>query len=441
MSSATRVMKLLMLGLVLSANLVASKANAREPVLVTSIEEASAIDLAVPASSFHSWAESEEEASRIVKEWASEPVTVPWTRVQLARHIKHKISPSRGARGLALVHVAMHDAFVHANGAGLDEKLAVSMAAARTLAYLFPTEEQAFDRIAFALAATLTDSRRDALPKQALAALELGAYIGGKTALRGQNDGAQYGWNGARLQWYGEGRVYGPGTWKPTGPYFYFPPDEPYAAGWATWALERADQFRPTPPMFGSARYLADLREVVAVNASLTDEQLRIAKFWVDGHGSVTPPGHWNQIAMEYALNVKLDDEVSTALFADLNMAMADAFIAAWDAKYFYWSTRPVTAAKLVLGVEYTPPILTPPFPGYVSGHASFSGTAAEVIGHYIPAQAAELHAMGEEAALSRLLGGIHFRHDNDDGLVLGRKIARAVIARGAPKATAEAVH
>ena len=384
-----------------------------------------------PQTAFHDWSEAEGEAKAIIAAWnAKTPVSVPWTRVQLARYIKHKASPTRGARGLALVHVAMHDAYALAVARKAEPRLAVSMAAARVLGYQFNAEERAFDRIVFSLAATLNHTTREGLPPAALDALRLGYAVGERVVQRAESDGAQRGWNGSRLQWYGDGRYYGPGAWEPSPPYFYYPPDEPFAPGWKTWVLERADQFRPTPPAYGSERFLKDLQEVVAINANRTPEQLRIAKFWVDGHGSVTPPGHWNQIAMEHVLAAKLDDATTLNLFADLNIALADTFIAVWETKYHYWTIRPISAAKKLLGVDLALPILTPPFPSYVSGHAGFSGASARIIGAYFPQEAAKLDAMAEEAAVSRLYGGIHYRHDNDDGLALGRKVADAVLQK-----------
>jgi membrane-associated phospholipid phosphatase len=383
---------------------------------------------APPETAFHDWQAAETEAAAIVAAWKDEPVSLPWTRIQLARYVKHKASPTRGARGLALMHVAMHDAYALALARKRDPRLAVSMAAARVLGYQFTAEERAFDRIAFALAAQLAGTPRDQLPAVSRDALQLGLAVGERVVQRAESDGAQRGWNGSRLQWYGDGRYYGPGSWEPTPPYFYYPPDEPFAPGWKTWVLARADQFRPVPPAFGSPRFLADLEELVRINAALTDEQLRITKFWVDGHGSVTPPGHWNQIAMDLVREAHLDDATALRLFADLNMAMADTFIAVWDAKYHYWTMRPITAAKKLLGRNLTLPILTPPFPSYVSGHAGFSGAAARVLGSYFPPRAEALDAMALEAATSRLYGGIHYRHDNEDGLALGRRIADAVL-------------
>jgi len=192
--------------------------------------------------------------------------------------------------------------------------------------------------------------------------------------------------------------------------------------------LSTASEFRPVPPDYGSERHLKDLREVIEINASLTKEQKESAKFWVDGHGTVTPAGHWNNIAIDETLKAKLSDEKAAKLFALMNITLADTFIAAWETKYYYWTIRPVTAARYLLGVDLRPYILTPPFPSYVSGHAAFSGAASKVLSTFFMDEAKLLTKMGEEAAFSRLLGGIHYRHDNDDGLTLGRKVADKVI-------------
>ena len=382
----------------------------------------------VPESAFHAWESADLEARKIVEAWKTLPVTVPWTQIQLNLHIKHKVSPTRAARGLALVHVAMHDALGLSIRQNLDTKLAVSMAAAQVIAYLYNAEEKSLDRISFALAAQLTGTKPDALPEGAISALALGERVGRTVVQYGDTDGAQKGWNGLRLQYYGEGRYYGPGTWEPTPPYFYYPPDEPFAPSWRSWVLSPASEFRPTPPAYGSVKYLQDTQEVLSISAALTPDQIKTARFWVDGHGSVTPAGHWNQIAIEEVRQAKLDDQRTSRLFALLNIAMADTFIAVWDAKYYYWTARPITSSKLIFGTEFKPLLLTPPFPSYVSGHAGFSGCAARVLGSFFPQRSQDLNIMAEEAAHSRLLGGIHFRHDNDDGLTLGRKVADKVI-------------
>lgn len=385
----------------------------------------------LPVSVFHDWEKARTEATAMMKAWQSEPPGLAWTRLQLAMHVKHKVSPTRAARGLALMHVAMRDAALAAQRCDQDAALAQSMAAAHVLGYLFNVEERSFDRIAFELAAQRRGHPRERPDEASGRALSLGYEVGRQIAAYGDSDGAQHGWNGVRLQWYGEGRYYGPGSWEPTPQYFYFPPSEPFAPLWRTWVAVDYDATRPVPPQYGSPAYLKALQEVIDVQRTLTPEQRAIAKFWVDGHGSVTPPGHWNQIALDALAERPLADTRRTLdLFADLNMAMADVFIVSWEVKYRYWTVRPVTAAKQLLGTDFTPAILTPPFPGYVSGHAATSGAAARVLAHYMPERAERFTAQAEEAAMSRLYGGIHFRHDNEDGLVLGRRVADGVLKR-----------
>ena len=408
----------------------------------------------VPVSAFHDWHEPEAEAKIVAAAWKTEPAGLAWTRIQLSRHIKHKTMPTRGARGLALMHVAMHDAYKLAMANGANEalaRLALSMAAAEVLGYLYVAEERAFVRIAFEIAAQTSGVKREQLSAQALSAFALGASVAQKIIQRAENDGAQRGWNGSRLQYYGQDRYYGPGSWEATPPYFYYPPDEPFAPSWQTWVLKSPSEFRPVPLEFGSAQYLEDLAEVIRVNQEIlatatppavaastnalaanqaaaapipTDARYEIAKFWVDGYGSVTPAGHWNQIAIAAVQQAQLGDVKTLELFAQLNIGLADTFVATWDAKYHYWTMRPITAAKKLLNIDLKPIILTPPFPSYPSGHAGFSACAAAILSHYFPDDAIKFNQMAEEAAMSRLYGGIHFRFDDDDGLTLGKKIA-----------------
>ena len=115
------------------------------------------------------------------------------------------------------------------------------------------------------------------------------------------------------------------------------------------------------------------------------------------------------------------DDAVAGA--ASRVLSQADAFIACWDAKYAYWSLRPVTAIRRLVDPSWLSYIVTPPFPSYVSGHSSTSAAASTVLAAFFPANAAQLRAMAEEAAVSRLYGGIHYRSDNEAGLTLGRRV------------------
>ncbi|MGI8782226.1 MAG: vanadium-dependent haloperoxidase [Acidobacteriota bacterium] len=191
--------------------------------------------------------------------------------------------------------------------------------------------------------------------------------------------------------------------------------------------------------MLPSAQWAAEYNEVkalgAAVNSARTPEQDEIARFWADGAGTETPPGHWNHIAQGVGTALGNNMEQNARLFALLNIAMADAAICAWDAKYFFNFWRPVTAIRNgdSDGNPATDPdpnwssfIGTPPFPDYTSGHSTFSGAAdiAFTTGSdFLPGvfrSFTSFSAAAGEAADSRLYGGIHCRSANEDGLQAG---------------------
>lgn len=172
------------------------------------------------------------------------------------------------------------------------------------------------------------------------------------------------------------------------------------------------------------------MQSVYDASQSLTARERAIALFWADGAGTETPPGHWNRIALELVSAERLPART----LALLNTAQADAFIAAWDAKFAYWSERPLQAIRRTIDPNWSPFIPTPPFPGYVSGHATTSGAASVVPGELFPREARELAEMAQEAAISRLYGGIHCPIDNHTGLLLGRQVGLAALERLRPR-------
>ncbi|MER3413620.1 MAG: PA-phosphatase [Armatimonadota bacterium] len=208
------------------------------------------------------------------------------------------------------------------------------------------------------------------------------------------------------------------------------PPRPPLLPLWGRvrpWLMTSGSQFRPGPPPdCHSQEFLDALREVRYISDNRTPEQLAIAQFWADGPGTATPPGHWNQIACDMATQKGLNEVRTARMLALMNMAVMDAGIAVWDAKYTYWLKRPSQADPNI-----TTPIGLPNFPSYTSGHSGFSGAAATVLAYIFPDQAETLNAMAEEAAISRLYGGIHYRFDNEDGLKQGRQIGALAVARG----------
>lgn len=333
------------------------------------------------------------------------PAVTPWVEVELVEIAAHRTNPPRASRGLALLSAAMFDAVRLPEGY---RRAAVAGAAATVLAYLYPDRAAAFDELA----------EREG-PQ---GALQLGRLIGAGVVARGRRDGSDA---------IFEGPIpVGPGLWVPTPPAFA-PPLEPLAGTWRPWNMSSGSQFRPgPPPAFGSPRYAHEVGEVFEVSRTLTDEQRRIADFWADGAGTVTPPGHWNQIALELIRSYQLSDLAAARVLAALNTAQADAFIACWDAKFTYWSEWPVTAIRRELDPNWLSYIVTPPFPSYVSGHSTTSGAASELLSAFFPGEEQQLRGWAEEAAVSRLYGGIHFRTDNEVGLTLGNKIGRVAANR-----------
>ena len=163
----------------------------------------------------------------------------------------------------------------------------------------------------------------------------------------------------------------------------------------------------------------------MGVGFNMTAEQRRVANFWNDGLNSYTPPGHWNRFAKETAVKYKLSPVRTARVFAYMNMAIVDAGISCWDAKYYYHYPRPIQSIpgfKTILG--------TPNFPAYTSGHSTFSGAAAEVLSHFFPAEADQYKKWAEEAAMSRIYGGIHYRFDAEIGLSQGKKVASYSVNR-----------
>src|SRR5262245_54954021 len=249
-----------------------------------------------------------------------------------------------------------------------------------------------------------------------------------------------------------------PGAWVPTPPAFapYLLPQWGFVA---PFAMPTSSFFRPLgPPSLDRAKYANDLSEVKSFGSATlsarSEDQSTIALFWADGAGTETPPGHWNSIAATVALSRGNTLEQNARLFALLNLAMADAAICAWDAKYRYDFWRPITAIRNadadgndVTSADplWEPLIVTPPFPEYVSGHSTFSAAAAIVLARFYgtddvqftagsdvmpsPRTFAGFSAAANEAAASRLYGGIHFRSAIEDGLTSGAEIGEWVFA------------
>jgi hypothetical protein len=237
------------------------------------------------------------------------------------------------------------------------------------------------------------------------------------------------------------------------------------------FALHYNWQFRPDPPCKESEKeFREQAQEILDISACLTDEQKMIAEYWADGPGTFTPPGHWCEIA-QYVLRNETKNSTCIKLFFAISNALLDASIACWECKHYYDSARPVyvirylfenedvqawagpcKGTRTIKGRQWQSYIDTPPFPEHVSGHSTFSRAAAVILKNFtgsdsfggcykvkkgcsrlepgcnIPGSDVSLDwptfsAAADQAGMSRLYGGIHFRKANELGLKLGNYI------------------
>jgi membrane-associated phospholipid phosphatase len=325
-------------------------------------------------------------------------------------------------------------------------------AAEKILAYLFPDQSATTFT---ALGDQAVKSRLYAgvnYPSDVRRARHLGHEVAGAVIAHGEADGHQ----GTTVA---HPRKIGDAYWIPTGPGFQDPFGGPVGS-WKSWTLGNTDQFitlLPGPYTYGSTDFMAEVQQVIDVQTNLTEEQRQIAHFWDDGPGTTTPAGHWFEIATELLGTYGATDAQATRIFASLGVAEADAAIAVFDAKYTYWAVRPITAVWRICDADrhlcsdqeldpngdhvqdgtrspyygtWFPLIETPSFPSYPGGHSTFSGAAAKVLTYAFPTAGDSLTKLANEAAMSRLYGGIHFDSDNRDGLTLGQAVADLVIQR-----------
>ena len=208
----------------------------------------------------------------------------------------------------------------------------------------------------------------------------------------------------------------------------------------------------PTPgnPSFSAepqSQFYKEANEVYETVKNATPEQTAIARFWSDDPMlSMTPPGHWVSIALQVAerANLPLDDDVD--LLARMGVAMSDAFVGCWHEKYVYDLVRPISYIRKVFDPKWESILNTPPFPEYPSGHSTVSGAMDAVMTAFFgenyafedktgspdgrnPRNYKSFHEAAEEAGISRLYGGIHFRSAIVDGLAQGRCIGQYTIA------------
>lgn len=371
---------------------------------------------------------------------------------------------------------------------------AISFAVYHTMADLFPTDRPILDEFMKKLGLNSSNKSTD---------LKTGAGVGNAVAAATlaarHHDGAnqlgdELGSAGGAYSDYTyyacsntADKVRNPDCWQPIA---FTNPNDPNGAklvpGFLTphwyrvksFSLTKPDQFRPgPPPKVGSEQMLKEVQECIDFNAGLNPERKAIVEFMRDGPRSTAQSGHWLKFAQMISKRDQHDLDKDVQLYFAISSTAQDAFIASWESKRYYDTARPWTLIRhLFAGKDikgwggpdkgtvdmkgenwhpFSPSVfVTPPFPGYVSGHSCVSAACAKVLEHFTgsdhfgavevrqccvltetPGETVRLDlptftATAEMAGISRVMGGYHIQSDNIAGLQLGREVAECVWAK-----------
>jgi len=251
------------------------------------------------------------------------------------------------------------------------------------------------------------------------------------------------------------------GKWTPTPP-GYIDAVEPYWSLIRPVSLDSSGQFKPVPPpQFStdtSSIFMREAFEVYRVSKNMSKENILIASFWdcnpfylnTQGHlnfatKKLSPGGHWISITGQVAALSKMDLTASLAAYVMTSIALFDGFISCWDEKYRSQLIRPETIINAYIDEKWRPMLQTPPFPEYTSGHSVISTAVAVVltdifgddfaysddteVPYGLPVRKFKSFRQAcDEAAISRLYGGIHYRAAIEQGQVQGQNIGKHVV-------------
>ncbi len=365
---------------------------------------------------------------------------VHWNEVATAATAAAQMDPLTESRVLAMLHLAMHDAVNAIVGcyqpyalaetapAAASAEAAAAAAARDVLVALLPAQAATYED-----AYTAALDRIDADAQARVRGIGVGRRAAQAILARRANDGA------GRPVAYTPRTI--PGDYQPT------PPDLTPAmfAHWGAvtpFALTSPQQFRPAPPPApDSARARAEVAEIRRIGGAgsviRTDDQSQIAKYWYENSTL-----GWNRIAREIAAARPMDLAKRARFFALVNVAMADGFIAGFEAKYHYRFWRPVTAIRAAGDAGWATYLPTPPVPDHPSTHTVLGAAAGRAIARAlgtdlvsfamesgaphagIRRQFYSLSSAARENGASRMFAGIHFRSAVETGFVLGEQVA-----------------
>lgn len=421
---------------------------------------------------------------------------------------RFKPRPTVTSRYLGLIFVSIFDAWslydekatpVYLEGVGRrpaeehtlkNKEIAISFAALRTLSEYYYTDKKLFADFMRELGMDPTNESLDPTTPEGIGNLAAKAIIEARKGDGANQYGEEEGSSGTPyFDYVGYEPVNtvdkntDPNRWQPK--YFSDGKGGKFAPGCLTpfWdkvkpiALKSGDQFRPgPPPLIGSKQLEEEVKEVIELQANLTDYQKALVEFMRDGPQSVQQAGHWLKFAQDVSRRDAhtLDQDVKMYFYNQV-VAM-DAFIASWDSKMYYDYARPYALVHQyydeqkikawggegkgmieINGDQWRPyspdTFLCPPFPSYTSGHSTISGGCAEALKLWtgsdtfgsevtlVAGAMTEPNNLGEEvvlkfptftetaemAGISRVLGGYHIQADNIAGLELGRNVAKEV--------------
>ena len=379
-----------------------------------------------------------------------------WNRQLQQSILTANPSPIATTRIAAIVQVAVFEAIngierrytpIHVDfdaPPGASRRAAVVQAAYATLVRLFPAQANTLAARREASLAAIAAQEGAEHSQSIIRGIEWGQQVADDILLWRSTDG----FTPTPPPFIGGTNV---GQWRPTPPGFA-PGAGPQFAYMTPWAMTSPSQFRPSgPPPLTSAQYATDVAEVQEIGRSAsgtrTADQTEIAVFW-----TANTAVSWNRIATSVADQRHLTLSERARMLARLNVAMADAIIACWEAKYHYVFWRPITAIRLadadpnpatVADPSWTPLLVTPTHPEYPAGHSTVSGAASTVLAlHFgddvafalesetlpgVTRYYARFSEAADEANDARTYGGMHFRSATADGRALGDAIGAFV--------------
>ena len=285
---------------------------------------------------------------------------------------------------------------------------AAATTAAAVLGYMFPARAEKFSAMAEeAMQMRLTGGME--YPADVAAGRMIGERIAALAIARGKADRSDAKWTGSVPQ--------GAGRWQGTNPI------APMAGTWQPWVLSSPSEFRPAePPAVDSAEVASALKELKSF--ARTPKSNHRSVFW-EVNGGARAHTLWNDIARMKLLEHGTNAATASRVLAAVNIALIDAGIACWDAKYTFWYVRPTQLDPELKSVF--PP---PNHPSYPAAHGCFSTAAATVLAAVFPSERDRLLAIGKEAAEARIWAGIHYRFDIDAGQEIGRRVAERTLER-----------